>query len=455
MTNLYREKDLKIIDDNIDDITDKARMSEITLLDPKLKEYKEAMKFLEDFVSKKNRVIYGGWAWHKLIEHKNKDDGIYDKNRTGYPDIEFYSPEPVKDLIEICNGLHEKGFKYVQGREAEHPETYSLFANFVNYCDISYIPKIVVNTMSYITIDKIRYTHPKFILIDILRMYTDPLTSYWRVKKNMMRANKLLTYWPLETNGKFTRFNTSKNNHVLEYIRKNIIPGSNTIVFGYYAYQYYKYKGTDSQGKLYVPYYDVISSDLNNDASTIYKKLQEFDPNITVKEFHPYFQFLDRHVSFISNGRTVLNIYGNYNKCIPYKFLEKKNINICSFQIMVLFMLSQYFYCTTYRNTVEAKNYDFMLEDIINIRNDYLKKNKKTIFDNTPFEEFIIQCQGKGHNPKREWMLGVKEKKKLKKRVRFTYDPSSSFSKNIDPSKHFFKNTSGNVNNSKMKILNV
>lgn len=455
MTNLYREKDLKIIDENIDDITDKARMKEITLLDPKLKEYKEVMSYLEDFVSRKNRVIYGGWAWHKLIEHKNKDDGIYDKNRTSYPDIEFYSPEPVKDLVEICNDLHKKGFKYVQGMEAEHPETYSLFTNFVNYCDISYIPKIVVNTMPYVTIDKIRYTHPKFITVDVLRMYTDPLTSYWRVKKNMKRANKLLTYWPLETNGKFTRFNTSKNKHVLNHIRKNIIPGSGTIVFGYYAYQYYKYKGTNEYENLYVPYYDIMSSDLENDATTIHKKLLEFDPNITVKEFHPYFQFLDRHVSFNSNGRTVLNIYGNNGKCIPYKYLEKKNINVCSFQMLILTMLSQYFYHNTYKNMVEAKNFDFMIEDIINIRNNYLKKNNKTIFDDTPFREFIIQCQGKGHNAKREWQLGVKERKKQKKRVRFTFDPSNTASKNYDPSKHFFKNTSGNVNNSKNKILDL
>ena len=35
-----------------------------------------------------------------------------------------------------------------------------------------------------------------------------------------------------------------------------------------------------------------------------------------------------------------------------------------------------------------------MLENIINLRNKYLKDNNKTVLDNTPFEEFRINCLG-------------------------------------------------------------
>ena len=139
------------------------------------------MKYIENFIIRKNRIIYGGWAWHNLIKFKNNNDGIYDKDRSGFPDIEFYSYDPANDLIEICNNLYKK-YKFVEG-QAEHDETYKLFINFINYCDISYVPKRIMSKLPFIKINNIKYIHQKFITIDIFRMYTDPLTSYWRLKK--------------------------------------------------------------------------------------------------------------------------------------------------------------------------------------------------------------------------------------------------------------------------------
>jgi hypothetical protein len=48
-----------------------------------------------------------------LITDKNIDDSIYKKN--DYMDIEFYSPEPVKDMINLCDILDDKKYDYVSG----------------------------------------------------------------------------------------------------------------------------------------------------------------------------------------------------------------------------------------------------------------------------------------------------------------------------------------------------
>ena len=45
--------------------------------------------------------------------------------------------------------------------------------------------------------------------------------------------------------------------------------------------------------ELYVPYYDVISTNLSEDVRDIYEKLKSFNSNIKVVEYHPFFQFLD------------------------------------------------------------------------------------------------------------------------------------------------------------------
>merc|ERR1711988_1902657 len=104
----------------------------------------------------------------------------------------------------------------------------------------------------------------------------------------MGRAIKLLKYYPLETKGNFSKILINNNmKDVLNFVRKKIIIGSKLLVFGYYAYDYYKYKATNEESPLYVPYYDVISTDLKT-----------FSNDIEVKEYHPFFQFLDSRISF-------------------------------------------------------------------------------------------------------------------------------------------------------------
>ena len=54
------------------------------------------------------------------------------------PDIEFYSNDPIQDMKELVDILDEKGFKFVQGQEAQR-RTFCMFVNFHQYCDISYM----------------------------------------------------------------------------------------------------------------------------------------------------------------------------------------------------------------------------------------------------------------------------------------------------------------------------
>ena len=106
MTKLHRKKDIKLLQEKLNDIIVKAKKKEVDILEPTLKEYKYIMNYLEEFIKRKNRIIYGGWAWHNLLILKNKNEHIYHKDRISYPDIEFYSPDPIGDLIEICNFEH-------------------------------------------------------------------------------------------------------------------------------------------------------------------------------------------------------------------------------------------------------------------------------------------------------------------------------------------------------------
>jgi hypothetical protein len=172
-----------------------------------------------------------------------------------------------------------------------------------------------------------------------------------------------------------------------------------------------------------------------------------------MEEYHPFFQFFDNRVSFKFNGKNILNIYGNNEMCVPYWFIEKKNINVVTFPYMIQTLLINHIYHHINSNKTESSNMDFLLEDIIKIRNNYLEKHKKTILDNTPFQEFRIQCMGDTMESSRRFRLSVAEKLKKKLPVKFRYDPLN-IPKNFSPDRIKFDNTSGNVNNSRNKIIN-
>ena len=194
---LYRDIDIQAITDKLDQIIEEATDIKIKTLEPTLEECLQVKEVINDYISKKKRIIYGGTAYNTLIIQKLKKDAIYKENDC--KDIEFYSPKPIEDIMELADILHEKNFKYVQVRQAMHAETYTLFVNFEQCCDVSYMPSNIFLNTPAITIDRIMYAHPMWILVDILRQYNDPITSYWRLKdKTFFRANVLLKHYPLE-----------------------------------------------------------------------------------------------------------------------------------------------------------------------------------------------------------------------------------------------------------------
>ncbi len=454
MIKLYSENDMNVLESKIKDIIYDAKRYayDKKKIEPDLKEYISVLNVIKNYITKNDRIIYGGFGWNELIKNKKKEDQIYSSDLAELPDIEFYSYEPITDMKNLVDILDDKGFKFVQGSEAQHEETYSVFVNFHQYCDISYMPMILYNQMPKVKLSNLFISDPKFILIDIMRQYNDPITSYWRVEKQVKRANVLLKHYDLKFyhKGLLKYKNSEILNNFLDFTRKQIIQNSKLLVLGYYAYEYYKTR-INKDTDFYVPYYDVISTNLEIDAKEIYDKLLSYDSNITIEEYHPFFQFLDRKVSFKYNGMTFLNLYGSNNMCIPYFYLDSKKIHIVTFTYMIQSLLILNLYYKIYKNENESNNMDFLLENIINFRNKYLKDNNKNILDETPFQEFKIECIGETMPPDRKARLEAYEKHKKRVRTKLRYEAGNKIKlENIN-----YKNSSGNINKSKNRILSI
>lgn len=464
---LYRDEDIQAITDSLDKIVEETTIIKNHELEPTFDDYCQAIQVCREFIKSKKRIIYGGAAYNKLIIQKKEEDRIYKKYDR--KDIEFYTFEPISDLVELCNILQEKKFPFVQGRQAQHEGTYSIFVNFEGICDMSYMPKNIYSNMPVISIEKILYSHPMWILVDIFRQYNDPITSYWRLKdKTFFRASTLLKHYPLELN---TSSSFSYPNKFAAQKLKlfNIVSEMKTIIFtGSVAETYY----LTLKSQLNVTHMEVFSTCFKLDIRVIQKHIEEIlgkdYSRISIKVYRPFFQYWDERIEFFLDNECIIKIFGNNGICLPYNNIyvaddkinkiqvggyykkqvagksDEKCVKIATFILLLNHMLihRQYEYIN---RSEDYKKYEKIMHDLLSKRNQYLKKEVKTVMDNTPYREFIIRCNGVAVDNNRRYRLQLVNKKLKGKVLSFNYNPETQKDKFILPD-YQFSNISGNIN---------
>lgn len=436
---MYRVEDVDKIKINMIDIQEKAMTKYREYNEPTLKEYKKVHSVILDFIKKKKRIIYGGFAINYLIKIKNPEEIFY-RNTDKY-DIEIYTYEPLADLIELCDTLKNENFKYVEGIEGMHNTTYKIFVNYENYCDIGYISKNIYDSCLKFEHNGFIFAHPYFLLIDIYRVFCDPLTSYWRLDKSFNRFLKLIKYYPLKcTNNPNEPIEIIKSDvNILKYIRKKIIHNSKYVVVGKYAYNYFVKKM--ELNLLNIDFYELISTNYIEDISKIYNILSK-KYTVEFKEYTPFNEFFDRRIEYYINDVLVLIVYGNNNKCIVNFTSKKKKTRFGTFQLVFLYFISNYNYSHINKNKINAIKYMNIICNLIETRNEYLNKYNKTVLDKTPFEEFIFNCIGETLDPIRFERLKMADKKKKGLKLKFRYNPQEN--KNSKIPDYTFENRSGN-----------
>lgn len=435
---MYRIDDIDMINKNLSKIQDEASKEYKTKNEPTLAETSSVYNSIKEYIKKNKKLVYGGFAQNLLIQNKNPDEAFYKEIDGAYynwpdlADIEFYSPDPIKDTIELVDYLHSKGFKNIQGKEGVHTETYKIFVNFLNYCDISYVPPNIYEKIPYIDIHGMRCVHPHFMMIDAYRVLTDPMTSYWRVDKSIKRFQKLLRYYPIDNTVPDNNINFNKQiaTKDLQFIRRKIIHKSRLIVVGFYAYDYYMKKANKQYMLNRYPYYEVISTDYIKDSDNIYNIMKnKYSNRLVTKEYKPFFNFTDERTEFYLDDKLVLILYGNNKRCIVYTYSEKKTVYFGTFNLVYMYMLF-----ANYMNNMNNMNtmYKILASRMMDGRNKYLDSHNKTVVDKSPFQDFTIKCMGKPIEPTRDMLLNCKSD-------RFIYHPGDK----IKLYKNDYSNNSG------------
>lgn len=488
---LYRDIDIDAITNKLDDIIDEANDVKKKTLEPTINECLKIKQVINEFIMMKKRIVYGGTAYNELIKQKKQSDAIYKQNDC--KDIEFYSPKPIEDIMELADLLHEKKFKYVQAKQAMHAETYTIFVNFEQYCDVSYMSSNIFANMPIISINNIAYAHPTWILVDILRQYNDPITSYWRLKdKTFFRANKLLKHYPLEFETIDLPKYVSKHDVFKNKLFQEIAKLQTIIFVGSIAENYYLTRSS----KVDTTKLEVISTNYQYDTKIIYQYLEKIIgskiKDIVINSYKPYFQFRDHYVEFLLNGITIIKIFGANGKCIPYNILnmsgtsynnihsiqlgghigkkvinrnKKKNkikstkieknsaslsIKIGTFLVLFQHLLTER-HCLYTNRSDNYKHIETILSNLLKERNNYLENKSLTVMDKSPYREFIVRCIGETIDQGREFRLALLKRRSQGMKLMFTYDPDGSKKHQLPEYK--FANTSGNVDRTGVKKL--
>jgi len=426
---MYRQLDIDTILQNIDTLEDKAKTIYLNKYEPTLEESNNVYRDIKQFIKDRKRIVYGGYAQNELIRSKNEKDVFY--RDIDVADIEFYTPDPIGDMIDLCDILYKKKYKHIDGKDGVHNETYKIFVNFLNYCDVSYMPKSIYDNCPSITVDGLRLCHPHFMLIDAYRVYTDPMTSYFRLKKTFTRFTKLIKYYPFNDNLIYNKIEYDEKPKeimdVLKYIKHDIIIKSDLIVVGHCAFNRFMKKAKmPSTYMIDCPFFQVISGNYSKDIDRIHNMLRKKYPSITKKNYYPFYQFFDKSSEWYIGDTLVLRIYGNNNRCTVFSKSEKKNIKFATSQLLFMYCLINYNLGIIRNNKFNEVLYGTMIARLLKARDKYLEKNNKTVIDKTIFQEFTMECIGEPVDILRQSFLDKATKRAAGKKVSFLYKPTGN-----------------------------
>lgn len=479
--SLYTDRDITLLSNNWDRIMKEVEEQKYLMIEPSKQEMIKVHKIICDFVKEHKRKIYGGFGLNLLIKEKNSSDAIYKPEQI--PDIDFYSPYPIIDLMKLCNLLHSNGFKAVIGREAIHQETYNITVNYLTYCDISYVPKNIYDKMAFKEIENYIVIHPHFMWIDYLRMFTDPLISYWRMGDNLKSFKRfclLQKYFKFPKNDQPIEIeeSTGELDKILKEIFKFITDKKSIMTIGFYAYNYFLSESglllnANTKIKLLkIPYFEMISTTYREDCLELLDLLKHVPlintSKLTHQEFYPFFQFTDHNVEIYYDGDLVAKIYNHNKKCIPYMDVptidfNSKNklklntsfVRLATFPTTLAYSITSIMRARTQSNEDDRTLYYAVSSHLIEMRKYYFFANKKTMLDNTIFKEFTSKCIGDTIPPDRQRKLLIESRKKKNKRWTFSYEPSDGVKE--PESNYSFSNTSGNkiINTKNLKLALV
>jgi hypothetical protein len=378
----FEECELAVLRRSVDKIT--KEQGAILMDEPATK---KMLKIVEEFISQKNLLLYGGTAINAMLP---KSEQFYDY-RYELPDYDAYSPNAMDDAKLLADIFFEQGFKDVEAKVGVHHGTYKVFVNQHSIADLTHIHmdlyQKLLNTRN--VVDGFRYVPINYLRMSCYLELSRPMGDVSRWEKVYKRLSKLNKYHPLvfkkcariPKRRKFTPqeillFNTTLATLVQEDV----------IFIGAYANKLYT-NHSDIPNVENLSEFDVISSDANKTCEVMIEKLTAagFFPRIIT---HPAIgELINQHHSIMVNDNTIAIIFSPVG-CHSYNVVVDKYHN--SLRIGTIDTLFSYYLAFLYaeRDYLDGSRIECICSVLYKVQQDNRLTNKK------PLQRFNIKCYG-------------------------------------------------------------
>ena len=323
-------------------------------------EINKLIKILEDFLINKKLICYGGLSINNILP---KHAQFYDRE-IEIPDYDFYSPNAMEDAIELADLYYKKGYLEVEAKAGVHFGTYKVFVNFIPLADITNIPKKLYDSITEeaITIDKIRYSPPNFLRMNMYLELSRPSGDISRWDKVLKRLTLLNKYYPFSTDydcaivdfqRKMETTDEKNEGHIYTIIRDSFIEQGVVFFGGYASSLYGKYMPYKQQKQIKrIPDFDVLAEDIENVSTIILKKLHKngYENAYKVKN-ESLGEIIPMHYEIHIGDELLAFIYKPI-ACHSYNIIKikGKSINIATIDTMMTFYLAFYYADKSYYN---------------------------------------------------------------------------------------------------------
>jgi hypothetical protein len=159
----------------------------------------ESMKMLKivaNFLRKRKRVLYGGFAINELLPDSDK---FYDPAKE-LPDYDFMTPSAKHDVAELILMFKDEGYTDVEPSLGIHEGTYKVFVNYQAVADITQCDPFVYNILHREAVVKngLYISPPNYLRMNMYLELSRPAGDVSRWEKVYVRLLLLNKAYPMD-----------------------------------------------------------------------------------------------------------------------------------------------------------------------------------------------------------------------------------------------------------------
>jgi hypothetical protein len=303
-------------------------------------EIKNIIKIVEDFISNKKLIIYGGTAINNILP---KYDQFYDY---GYeiPDYDFFSKNALDDSKELADIYVKKGFSNIEAKAGVHFGTFKVFVNNIGIADITQLHPDIFNVISKDAINKKRmlYAPANFLRQSMYLELSRPNGDVSRWEKILKRLILLNKHYPLIHKKCDIQRKTElplDENKIFNIVKKCFVDEGLVFIGGYANALYSKYSKEHNLKNL--PDFDVLSNDPEKTCEQVKKKLKAEGFEVRITKYDSVGELLNVHYSIQIHDEYIAFVY-KPSACHSYNefFDGKDNLKVGTIDTLLSFYLA-------------------------------------------------------------------------------------------------------------------